>query len=64
LNAGAKAGLIPDDKFILSEAFIDFNYYFVKNLSLNIYLSGGSTYRKESGGYRSFSLLSSLIFSF
>jgi len=64
LNTGAKAGLIPDNKFILSEAFIDFNYHFVKNLALNIYLSGGSTYRKESGGYRSFSLLSSLIFSF
>ena len=64
LNAGAKAGFIPDDEFILSEAFIDFNYYIVKKLSLNIYLSGGSTYRKESGGYRSFSLLSSLIFSF
>lgn len=64
LNTGAKAGFIPDDKFILSEAFIDFNYYFMKNLSFNLYLSGGSTYRKESGGYRSFSLLSSLSFSF
>lgn len=64
LSTGAKAGFIPDDKFILSEAFIDFNYYFMKNLSFNLYLSGGSTYRKESGGYRSFSLLSSLSFSF
>ncbi|WP_337865031.1 tetratricopeptide repeat protein [Ignavibacterium sp.] len=64
LNTGAKAGFIPDDKFILSEAFIDFNYYFMKNLSFNLYISSGSTYRKESGGYRSFSILSSLSFSF
>lgn len=64
LNLGGKVGLIPENNYVLSEAFSDFNYYFLQNLSFSLYLSGGKTYRKETGGYGSFSILSSLVFSF
>lgn len=64
LNIGGKAGIIPENNYVLAEAFTDFNYHFIQNLSFNIYLAGGKTYRKETGGYGSFSVLSSLIFSF
>ncbi|GMU95597.1 MAG: tetratricopeptide repeat protein [Ignavibacterium album] len=63
LKCGGKIGLIPENKFILSEAFMDFNYSLSHNLSFNAYVSGGKTYRKEAGGYTSFSLISSLTFS-
>lgn len=63
LNVGGKAGLIPENNYFLSEAFADFNYYFIQNLSFNLYIAGGKTYRKETGGYSSFSILSSIVYS-
>ncbi len=61
LNIGGKVGLIPENNYVLSEAFSDFKYYFLQNLSFSFYLSGGKTYRKETGGYGSFSILSSVV---
>ncbi len=64
LNLGGKVGIIPENNYFLSEAFSDFNYNFFQNLAFKLYLAGGNTYRKETGGYSSFSFLSSLVFSF
>ncbi|MCX8105666.1 MAG: tetratricopeptide repeat protein [Ignavibacterium album] len=63
LKFGGKVGFIPENNFVLSEAYIDFNYHFIQNFSLNIFIAGGKTYRVEFGGYNSFSIISSLLIS-
>lgn len=63
LKIGGKIGLVPENNFVISEAYLDFIYNFTHSFSFNLYLSGGKTYRKESGGYNSFSIVSSLLFS-
>ncbi|AFH49735.1 Tetratricopeptide TPR_2 protein [Ignavibacterium album JCM 16511] len=63
LKIGGKAGIIPENNYVLSEASGDFGYNFIQNFSFNLYISGGKTYRKETGGYGSFSVISSLLIS-
>ncbi|HMN17344.1 MAG TPA: tetratricopeptide repeat protein [Ignavibacteriaceae bacterium] len=61
-NVGGKGGLIPENNYLLSEFYAEFDYLIVKSLMFQVRFITGSSFRSGTG-YRSNSISGSLIWS-
>ena len=62
LSIGGKGGLIPENDYLLSEFYAEFDYLVIKSLFLQTRFSTGSSFRSGSG-YRSNSISGSIIWN-
>ena len=59
---GGKGGLIPENDYLLSEFYAEFEYLIIKSLFLQTRFSTGSSFRSGTG-YRSNSISGSIVWS-
>lgn len=62
LSLGGKAGLIPENDYLLSEFYAEFDYLIIKSLLLQTRFTTGSSFRSGSG-YRSNSVSGSIVWN-
>ena len=59
---GGKGGLIPENNYLLSEFYAEFDYLIIKSLMFQTRFTTGSSFRSGTG-YRSNSISGSIIWS-